>query len=384
MNSLAVRTALVLSLSGLAQAVTRYEDEESCRLVGDPDIYGIGVRVGYYFAWFAGIIALLTKNPRASSDNVKATVILSLSIWIILVMNTTRGSLASFEWYLVSQIQFLMLGSVANQVVYNPSWATIGSVLGVVLLYWGIQPWPHFSLANQGRREDCELYGFVFAPFDFYSTGFQIFMRITSITFVIVAARTIPTAIRLIIHGLGQKRKDGEATPMPIHHSHSRKTEDDQEAQPGQQPEQGLRRRRRNGPIRMLVRWIKSKRGGERPEGENASDFLGIRKFRNSVMGGRTGGSVLMSLLGLAPLTHVASASSEDKEARTGSIYIGVISLVFGVIGIAFTEKLIIVNDIDLSEADLSNSSQLVPFLIGLFSLISCLWQIIHDYIDPE
>jgi hypothetical protein len=53
------------------------------------------------------------------------------------------------------------------------------------------------------------------------------------------------------------------------------------------------------------------------------------------------------------------------------------VRLLFAVLGacfIAFVEKTIQINDIDLSSAPLTATSQLLPFLVAVFSAVSLLW----------
>lgn len=60
--------AVILFAASPAEAFTHYKDDGSCQIVGDTDIYGIGVRVGYYFTFFAGVLAIGFNNRRGTTD----------------------------------------------------------------------------------------------------------------------------------------------------------------------------------------------------------------------------------------------------------------------------------------------------------------------------
>ena len=55
-------------------------------------------------------------------------------------------------------------------------------------------------------------------------------------------------------------------------------------------------------------------------------------------------------------------------------IFIGFGLLFIGASITAFTEKMLVRNDVDLSDANFESTSQLIPFLVGLFNLVSTLY----------
>ncbi|KAL4736264.1 hypothetical protein BDV11DRAFT_207794 [Aspergillus similis] len=82
--------------------MTRYTDDlSSCDIIGDGDVYGIGVRLGYYFSWISGLIAVVFDNPRAVRDTRRGVIMISLAVYIIMVRNTLSGSFALLEWSIV-------------------------------------------------------------------------------------------------------------------------------------------------------------------------------------------------------------------------------------------------------------------------------------------
>lgn len=84
--------------------------------------------------------------------------------------------------------------------------------------------------------------------------------------------------------------------------------------------------------------------------------------------------------LGIYAFLHPEKDRPFDHE-NLGGLARGfaLLALVFSAIIIAFTEKLISGNNVDFSEATLENTSQLIPFLIGVFSFVSTIWTCIKD-----
>ncbi|KAL4820363.1 hypothetical protein BDW67DRAFT_172606 [Aspergillus spinulosporus] len=82
--------------------MTQYTDDfSSCNVIGDGDVYGIGVRLGYYFSWISGLIAVAFDNPKAVRDTRRGVILISLAVFIIIIRNTTNGNFALLEWSIV-------------------------------------------------------------------------------------------------------------------------------------------------------------------------------------------------------------------------------------------------------------------------------------------
>ncbi|KAL4868973.1 hypothetical protein BDV12DRAFT_196773 [Aspergillus spectabilis] len=66
---LLIITTTVLRLAQPSQQVTQYVDDPySCAIIGEGDVYDTGVRLGYYFAWLSGLIAVGFNNTQAVRD----------------------------------------------------------------------------------------------------------------------------------------------------------------------------------------------------------------------------------------------------------------------------------------------------------------------------
>jgi hypothetical protein len=102
--------------------MTQYtNDPSSCDLVGEGDVYGIGVRLGYYFSWISGLTAVFFDNPKAVRDTRRTVILVSLAVFIIIIQNTLNGSFALLEWSIVfpmarwAPLLVLFFASITNQ-----------------------------------------------------------------------------------------------------------------------------------------------------------------------------------------------------------------------------------------------------------------------------
>ncbi len=274
-----------LSLAAPSAQFTHYE-EGSCQIIGDPDLYGVGVRISYYLAFLAGVVALAFGNSRAVEDAKKGNAIIGFALLIILVRNAVQGSLAVFEWDLVFTMVFLLM-SVAFIPLTILGGIMSSAALSIIYgLYAVLLPWVYFNLGDQGREEDCGLKAFVLAYFDFYNVHWIGFLKAMS-----------------VIGAMG-------------------------------------------GVTLIIVGFVLAGYAIKNPKKENVAD-------------GADGG---------------------DKDALRGMAQVfAFISICVGAVTIAFTEKLISGNNVDLSEASFDSASQLIPFLVGVSTLFSALWTCVED-----
>ena len=59
MNRVALLLVLVLLYADPTIPFTHYAAERSCDLIGDTDVYGVGVRISFYLNWAAAYVALV-------------------------------------------------------------------------------------------------------------------------------------------------------------------------------------------------------------------------------------------------------------------------------------------------------------------------------------
>jgi hypothetical protein len=75
-----------------------------CYLSGDPDLYGIGIRVGFYLQYLAAIIAIVTKVDKDFVGWRAAFVPLVAATFVGLCINSTGNSLVIIDWAIMLEL----------------------------------------------------------------------------------------------------------------------------------------------------------------------------------------------------------------------------------------------------------------------------------------
>ncbi|KAL4765791.1 uncharacterized protein BDW70DRAFT_155443 [Aspergillus foveolatus] len=297
--------------------MTQYTgDPSSCDIVGDGDVYGIGVRLGYYFSWISGLTAVFFDNPKAVRDTRRAVILISFAVFIIIVRNTLNGSFALLEWSIVfpmaiwAPLLVVFFASIMNQ-DDAPGAISLVTIMGAVLV---THPWVWFTRTQQGRRPECEVKGFIFVYFDFYNRHFQSFVRFLAVVYCISGCGMIIWAIIRILRYIakGRKGNDGPETPAA-------------------------------GGNQMNISQMQMQHILPSPEVDTTNMMEVVMKAWP------VRAAMVLPKLGLAAA---------------------------GVSTIVFAEKILAVNNIDLSDAPLLSSGQLIPFIVGLAGLVSTIWSV--------
>jgi hypothetical protein len=75
-----------------------------CHLTGDPDLYGIGIRVGFYLQYLAAIIAIVSKADEDFIGWRVAFVPLAAATFLGLCVNSTRDTLVIMDWAIMLEL----------------------------------------------------------------------------------------------------------------------------------------------------------------------------------------------------------------------------------------------------------------------------------------
>ena len=194
--------ALLVFAAAPAAAFTRYQDDGSCKIIGDTDIYGQGVRIGYYLTYFAGVLAVAFNNNKGITDSLKAVNIIFSAILVVLIRNVTLGSFAVLEWQIATVLVFFLpLSSLMMAFLLgSPGLASWGTFFILYGLYSAIQPWLFWTMIDQGRDLSCpSIRMFIFATFDFYHPSYVKFLRAMSILACIGSPLPLIGGIALIV-----------------------------------------------------------------------------------------------------------------------------------------------------------------------------------------
>jgi hypothetical protein len=281
---------------------THYSEKPgSCDIIGDPDTYGIGVRISFYLNWAAAFLALLFNLHDEHKGSRRAINAIAIVVVTNTLINTTKGSFAMLEWYIVFSMVLIL--PLTASIPF--SWTAIkDDIIGISCLlllysiYGVIQPWLYFTIPRQGYKDGCPAKIFLYAPFSVYNTHWVGFTKATAILGSISSAILILVFLSSIYHGI----LDGLRAEPP------------QTKDPGKTT---------SGHLEQII---------------NKTVLKWSARYLKVVIG-------------------FSGASS-----------------------IAFVEETIRVNHIDLSGAPLTATGQLIPFVVGLFSVVAVMWNCIKRW----
>lgn len=141
----------------------------SCNIIGNTDVYGIGIRLGLYLQWFGVLMATFLAPAQMTSGRIASNII-NLAVLINTFHNASEGSLVSVEWYIVTWMTFVL--NVGNIPMNRLQIRQAAGSFSTMLLLWSIilfaQPWLYFEGVDKGRKEGCGADIFFFAPLSVY------------------------------------------------------------------------------------------------------------------------------------------------------------------------------------------------------------------------
>jgi uncharacterized membrane protein YidH (DUF202 family) len=234
-----------------------------CHLNGDPDLYGLGIRLGFYLTWAILILAVglgITDEAMAPRNNV---IILFSAIFVVLIRNAYQGSFALFEWWIIDVIRVGLILPVlitlfthiskipapenttqvtpieniyhiiypetvlekvtkpfskvfrlrippANSPVHEDYKIFYADAIGFGYLYvltgvFGVcQPWLYFKMSNSGHKQGCVIRVVFFGPIDLYNTHWQGFLKAWGIFWTALGVCMIIFGGYLLFSGLGR------------------------------------------------------------------------------------------------------------------------------------------------------------------------------------
>ncbi|KAF3075515.1 hypothetical protein CFAM422_002540 [Trichoderma lentiforme] len=182
---------------------TYYRDDESCDLVGDGDIYGIGIRISIYIQSFTAIIGLLASGPEILRPLRFGFNAIATAIVINFFKDINRNGFLYLEyWIIFAQLQFILW--ILNYISILMIIATTmkeDSNLGYFSIAWTFllssillvtQIWLYWDGINLGHHTDCKEMINFYVPVDMYAKKWHYFLRASS---VLAASTLLPATV---------------------------------------------------------------------------------------------------------------------------------------------------------------------------------------------
>ncbi|RPB26739.1 hypothetical protein L211DRAFT_835076 [Terfezia boudieri ATCC MYA-4762] len=162
-----------------------------CGFDGDQDMYGLGIRIGYYVQWIATVLGAY-YTPQIVSSAFEANAIFNIGMLAGLVYSTMRRN----NMFVVEPVMVLgfsiggaIVGLLDPKNVHNPKslkslrarlvhLCGTGALSLPLLTYW---TWYSFYGMSTMQYNHCARYTFFIVKIDIWSPWFRYFMRIATI-----------------------------------------------------------------------------------------------------------------------------------------------------------------------------------------------------------
>lgn len=307
------------------------ESVSPCHLYGDPDLYGIGIRLSFYLTWFGFFAAVALGKEEEISGIRRGFNIVALAVLINTYISAANGSFAVLEMTIVSYLVVVLsvyfsiplrrpkIKSLEDFNIFESEFFLedplgIATTMLIDAGFFASQPWIYFKIIRQGSKSICDPKIWILKSFSLYSSHWIGFMKFSAMFGTIFAPSFIIVA--LTAAGRDLFKLKGASGPPP-------------------------------------------------PERE--------------------------SILSIEPRTIKESlkfAWEVTKEffKRIREVSRGAKLLIFVFPGqllvILSIERTIQANNIDLNSAPLISTSQLIPFLVGIFSTVTVGWISLRPHIS--
>lgn len=153
-------TATIFALAAPVDANTHYiSGSGTCQLVGDTDLYGIGIRIGLYLQWASILIALVIA-PSESIPTFTASNIITFAIIISLLAGISDESLVVADWIIVTCLTFVLFIGLTPGVLINYFDHLRSTMMfGVLCVMYSVilipLPWVAFVGWSRGQTSSC-------------------------------------------------------------------------------------------------------------------------------------------------------------------------------------------------------------------------------------
>ncbi|CCX05340.1 Similar to hypothetical protein AOL_s00215g429 [Arthrobotrys oligospora ATCC 24927]; acc. no. EGX43693 [Pyronema omphalodes CBS 100304] len=209
------------------EAYTHFDKDEpdKCHLIGDPDVYDIGVRLGFYLQYLALMIHLWA-NPEAANSARSGLSIFTLEIFTNAYRTMSwEGSIVILEILILGSMTIgLTLSTLPDFILFTAknSELYLWLMLGMLSMWTLSLPWVFLTKQNNGLKPGCDVsIPFLFISIKASNKTWQIFMKVSScLSIPGAAALAISSSIALYLYykkndfGLGNdgniRRREGD------------------------------------------------------------------------------------------------------------------------------------------------------------------------------
>ena len=194
---------VLLCFVQLSQQSTHYFlDPNSCDIVGDSDLYGIGVRVGFYLQFAAGLFACCFGLSSELHTIRNSTTTLAWAVLIRLFISEGQDNLIYFEYCLTQALVFaLNMPWWLPDRLFKPAEdrpSSTASIQAVDYCFWTLlainglaMPYFAFTTVHQASRPNCHMKAFLFGNVDYHDKSFIESFKAASIIVCVAGVITL-------------------------------------------------------------------------------------------------------------------------------------------------------------------------------------------------
>lgn len=200
-------------------------EKPDCRFNGNPDMYGIGIRIGFYLQWNAVILAAWLAPTEVDSLR-WSNAIFGAATFLALFIQTIQDALHTVEIYTILLLTFgsslwlvplfiwrlltccdPLLDPSRFPITKSPSpvYAILNALLVIAVL--AFQLWFWIVKAEKSTKDGCDEFGFFFAKFRLNSVGFRV-LNILFSAFIFTSC--IVLLVILVLIKLGWKKSHSQ------------------------------------------------------------------------------------------------------------------------------------------------------------------------------
>ncbi|KAM6488421.1 hypothetical protein HDV62DRAFT_397011 [Trichoderma sp. SZMC 28011] len=297
---------------------TYYRDDESCDLVGDGDIYGIGIRISIYIQSFTAIIGLLASGPEILRPLRFGFNAIATAIVINFFKDINRNGFLYLEyWIIFAQLQFILwilnyisilmiIATTMKEDEPPQDYKTLFLAFIFLLMHGVRRDIKQEFWLRLNQSIDCKEMINFYVPVDMYTESWYCFLCVSSL---LAASTLLPATIFGVVLYF------------------------------------------------TLGFWVEFKKlDASKPQAESDALILSSRKSDL--------GYAILFLITFLPTTF------------SPTILYTMVGLFALISGIIWTEGTVRVNNIDLSGATITSSGQLISLIVTIFTSIPILWTI--------
>ena len=193
----------------------------SCNIIGDADIYGLGIRLSYYLQWAAVLIGMII-SPKAANAGRNTSNIVTMAVFINSIYGAdNESSLMILEWQIVLSLVFFLLffNLPTSEKVLSRSIGSLGVSFLNGSIVLGVEVWLSWTAHGVGAKDGCDVFIFIFAPVSAYSPKWIVANKILSLAGIAFLWGCIGHAVNLFVNSLrrwGKKKEIGNNPKIEV------------------------------------------------------------------------------------------------------------------------------------------------------------------------